>query len=68
MKTIPQPINNLNIKKKKKGILKLAAFFSIFFSNAKLSGHQLDQNTGDLAINTSISYILKKGVTSNKVF
>lgn len=68
MKTIPQPINNLNIKTKK-CILKLVAFFSIFLQMQRCQlSHQLDQNIGDLAINRSISYIFKKVIIANKVF
>lgn len=68
MKTIPQAINNLNTKKEK-CILKLGAFFSIFFQMQSCRlGLQLDQNIGDLAINRSISFNFTKVHISNKIF
>lgn len=68
MKTIPQAINNLNTKKEK-CILKLVAFFSIFFQMQSCQlGLQLDQNIGDLAINRSISYKFRTVRISNKIF
>lgn len=68
MKIIQQPINNLNIKKKKM-YFQISCFLLHLSSNVELSGHQLDQRSvGDFAINRSISYIFKKVIISNKVF